>query len=95
MLVIAQLLGQLIQLVKAIALQMLNVGRALLERILQSGSGSSVVDTPHHPRQHQPAKPAAKRSKKAASKTKPAARRSRAKAPAQTRTARPSGGSGK
>lgn len=44
---------------------------------------------------HQPAKSAAKRAKKPASKTKAAAKRTPAKAPAQTRTARRSGASGR
>ena len=43
--VIAQLRGLLTQRVKAIASQMLSVGRALLGHILQSGSRFSVPDT--------------------------------------------------
>lgn len=42
----------------------------------------------------QPAKPAVKPKRKAASQTKAGVKRTRAKAPAQTRTARRSGGSG-
>lgn len=42
-----------------------------------------------------PAKSVKKPAKKAASKTKPAVKRTPVKAPARTRTARPSGGCGK
>jgi hypothetical protein len=47
--VIAQLPGQLMQRVKAIASQTLSAGRALLGHILQSGSRFSVPDTLQQP----------------------------------------------
>jgi hypothetical protein len=88
--VIAQLAGLLQRPAKTTASQTQAAGPASQVRTALNGSDYSVPVF-----QLQPAKSAAKRAKKPASKTKAAAKRTPAKAPAQTRTARRSGASGR